>query len=478
MPFSHLGLRDDLLRAVKEAGYLQPTAIQSHAIPAILTGKDLIGTAQTGTGKTAAFVLPLLERLGHSTGRCRALILAPTRELAQQVEKSIHIYGRFLHFSSLAVFGGISQAAQEKALRKGIDIIVATPGRLLDLARQGLVPWSGIELLVLDEADRMMDMGFLPDIRKVVKYLPQPRQTLLFSATMPPEIRDLAHSIQKEAVLLDVGITTTPVASVEQQLLPVPTRQKSQLLLHLLGREQIDTLLVFTRTKHGADRLHQILERQKFKAARLHSGRTQSQRQQALEGFRNRQYQILIATDIAARGIDVPNISHVLNYDIPRTADDYIHRIGRTGRAEKLGMAYTFVSPEDEPAARILEKAFARKLQRIRLEDFSYDLSPKLDGVLAGEAAHPRAESFHPQGQKPFPPRQSHRQPMTKHRTGQRSASGPIPLAKRSFRRFAAQEDYASRLLDSLAAECPGRKNQFVKSQTHGGTFKRNFPPR
>ncbi len=464
MPFSQLGLNEDLLRAVQTAGYIQPTSIQSRAIPAILTGKDLIGTAQTGTGKTAAFVLPLLQRLGSSTGRLRAMILTPTRELAQQVEQAIQVYSRFQRFQVLAIYGGVSQSSQERSLKRGVDIVVATPGRLLDLSGQGLIQWSGIELFVLDEADRMMDMGFLPDIRKVVKCLPQLRQTLLFSATIPPEIRELARSIQKEAVFLNVGLTTTPAAGVEQRLFPVPSQQKSSLLVHLLKREQIDTLLVFTRTKHGADRLCRTLQREQFKAAAIHSGRTQSQRQQAMEGFRNGKHQILIATDIAARGIDIPNISHVINYDIPNTADDYIHRIGRTGRAERQGMAYTFVAPEDESTIKGMEKTFSRNLTRIKLEDFSYDASPQLERVAPGSPSFYQPFSGHPLGKK-SPERKSgiRRSGAGRHKSNPDSAPAHSPCRMKDSGQFAAQEDYSRRLLDSLAADNPRGNEPFLK---------------
>jgi ATP-dependent RNA helicase RhlE len=334
----------------------------------------------------------------------------------------------------------------------------------LDLSSQGLVNWSGIEVFVLDEADRMMDMGFLPDIRKVVKCLPQPRQTLLFSATIPPEIRELARSIQKEAVLLNVGLMTTPAAGVEQRLFPVPAQQKSSLLLHLLKRGQIDTLLVFTRTKHGADRLCRTLQREQFKAAAIHSGRTQSQRQQAMEGFRNGRHQILIATDIAARGIDIPNISHVINYDIPNSADDYIHRIGRTGRAEKQGMAYTFVAPEEESTIQGMEKTIARNLTRIKLEDFPYDASPQLERVPSRSAPAYRPSSGRAQGKK-FSDRNPgiRRGVAGRHKSNPDSAAAHSPRRMKDSGQFSEQEDYARRLLDSLAADNPRGDGAFLK---------------
>ena len=377
MSFRKLGLTEELVRAVEKLGFETPTPIQAEAIPSILEGRDVVGTAQTGTGKTAAFVLPLLQRLGQPTGKVRALILTPTRELAQQVEAALQELGRFARLRSCTIFGGVSQRGQEDALRRGVDIVVATPGRLLDLLEQKVVSLSSNEMLVLDEADRMMDMGFLPDVRRIVRLVPAQRQTLLFSATLPPEIRELTRTLQRDPKFVEVGGSGTPVVGVEQRLFPVPPHLKCDLLLHLLARETMRPLLVFTRTKHGADRLHRVLEKQRHKVARIHSGRTQGQRQEALEGFRRNHYQILIATDIAARGIDVRNISHVINYDIPNNADDYIHRIGRTARATATGLAYSFITPDEEDQVRSIERSLRRKLNRIRLEDFAYDAKPQ-----------------------------------------------------------------------------------------------------
>jgi ATP-dependent RNA helicase RhlE len=377
MSFRNLGLTDELARAVEKLGFENPTPIQAQAIPPILEGRDVAGTAQTGTGKTAAFTLPLLQRLKQPGGKVRALILTPTRELAQQVESSLREFGCFAKLRSCAIFGGVSQRGQEDALRRGVDVVVATPGRLLDLLEQKILSLSSVEVLVLDEADRMMDMGFLPDVRRIVRLVPAQRQTLLFSATMPPEIRELTRTIQRDPKLVDVGGSGTPVVGVEQRLFPVPPHLKCDLLLHLLGRETMRPLLVFTRTKHGADKLHRVLEKSRHKVARIHSGRTQGQRQEALEGFRRDHYQILIATDIAARGIDVRNISHVINFDIPNNAEDYLHRIGRTARAEATGLAYSFITPDDEDQVRSIERNLRRKLNRVRLEDFAYDAPPQ-----------------------------------------------------------------------------------------------------
>jgi ATP-dependent RNA helicase RhlE len=373
MPFAELGLNTELTRALKDAAYERPTPIQAQAIPAILEGRDVAGTAQTGTGKTAAFVLPMLQRLGTSRGKIRALILTPTRELAVQVETAIRKYGRFSKLRSTAIYGGVSQRHQEEALRRGVEVIVATPGRLLDLMNQRLVKLPTIEILILDEADRMLDMGFLPDIQEIVRQAPAERQTLLFTATLPAEILELTKTIQRDPLRVQVGSHRMPADGVEQKLYPVLPHQKNALLLHLLECETMQPLLVFTRTKQGADKLHGLLERRGFRAARIHSGRTQSQRHDALDGFKRSQYQILIATDIVARGIDVQNISHVVNFDLPNNSDDYIHRVGRTARAENSGLAYSFVSPEDEGTVRSIEKAIRRKLDRIKLASFEYD---------------------------------------------------------------------------------------------------------
>ncbi|MFN8009274.1 MAG: DEAD/DEAH box helicase [Terriglobia bacterium] len=389
MPFSQLGLQPELARALSDANYVRPTPIQSKAIPVILRGCDVVGTAQTGTGKTAAFLLPLLQRLASPSHQTRGLVLTPTRELATQVEAALRKYGRFLKLRSVAIYGGVSQKPQVQALRRGVDVLVATPGRLLDLIQQRCINLAAVEILVLDEADRMLDMGFLPDIQKVVQYLPKQRQTILFSATMPPPIRELAASLQKNSVLVEVGNSTTPAPAVAQKFFPVPFHLKSNLLLNLISRETMNPLLVFTRTKQGADRLHTFLGNNGVASARIHSGLTQGQRQEAMNGFRQSRWQILIATDIAARGIDVHAISHVINFDIPNNAEDYTHRIGRTGRAERAGVAYTFVSPEDETFARVIEKSVGRKLERVRVEDFDYGTPPKARAMAAASQSKP-----------------------------------------------------------------------------------------
>ncbi len=434
MPFSRLGLQPELARALSDAKYVRPTPIQSKAIPVILEGNDVVGTAQTGTGKTAAFILPLLQRLSGPSHKTRGLILTPTRELATQVELALRKYGRFLKLRSTAIYGGVSQRLQMQALRKGVDVVVATPGRLLDLIQQRCIDITAVEIFVLDEADRMLDMGFLPDIQKVVKFLPKQRQTILFSATMPSEIRELASSLQKNSVLVEVARHPESVAVVEQKLFPVSSHLKADLLLHLLSRETMNPLLVFTRTKHGADRLHSFLGNQGVSSARIHSGLTQSQRREAMDGFKQSRWQILIATDIAARGIDVENISHVINFDIPNNPDDYIHRIGRTGRAEKAGTAYTFVSPEDEAFARAIEKSSHRKLERVRLEDFDYGAHAKSRAMTprAHLRSEPSLRNLGPQKGKDNSPKVFDRAAHANHtRTGAtRNGTSPVPERK------------------------------------------------
>lgn len=368
MPFNTLGLADEIVRGILAAGYLTPTDIQSKAIPLALEGKDLIGCAQTGTGKTAAFVLPILNRLaaesksGNTHHGIRALVLTPTRELALQVEDSVRGYGQFLRLRSVAIYGGVGYGPQLHALARGVDIVVATPGRLIDLMGQRKVDLSHVRVFVLDEADRMFDMGFIKAVREIVAKLPTQRQTLLFSATMSSEVRALAASIQHQPRMIEVGERRRPVTSVTQHVMHVPRDRKISLLLHLINTQELDCVLVFSRTKHGADRISTQLERKGIAAAALHANRTQNQRQRALDGFKRGHYRVLVATDIAARGIDVDGISHVINFDTPVFAEDYIHRIGRTGRAAATGNAITFVSNEEQEHLHKIEKFIGRRL--------------------------------------------------------------------------------------------------------------------
>src|SRR5829696_3632087 len=364
------------MQGVRAAGYDTPTPIQLAAIPPALAGHDLIGTAQTGTGKTAAFLLPILQRLLKSPrGRVRALIVTPTRELAEQINDTIRALGQASGLRSATIYGGVSMLPQERALREGVDILVACPGRLLDHLDRRTARLDGLEVLVLDEADRMFDMGFLPAVRRILSHVPAKRQTMLFSATFPTEIEQLAGQALRNPQRLAVGLSR-PATTVTHALYPVPQHLKTGLTLDLLKQTDARSVLIFTRTKHRASRLAQQLERSGYRVTSLHSNRSQNQRQAALDGFRDGTYQIMVATDIAARGIDVDRISHVINYDIPDTADAYIHRIGRTGRAEREGDAFTLITPEDDVMVRAIERAVGQSVPRHRIAGFDYDATP------------------------------------------------------------------------------------------------------
>ena len=391
MPFSSFKLHPHIMAGVEAAGYRTPTPIQKQAIPPVLEGHDVMGLAQTGTGKTAAFALPILQRLlTGPRSRIRALIIAPTRELAEQINDSIIALGRRTGLRSATVYGGVGMNPQIHKLRAGTEIIVACPGRLLDHLNQKHADLSHLEVLVLDEADRMFDMGFLPDIRRILKYVPAKRQTLLFSATMPDDIRSLAHDILHKPVTVQVG-HTAPVNTVAHALYPVEQHLKTALLMELLRHTNTESVLIFTRTKHRAKRIGQQLETAGYKAASLQGNLSQNKRQEALDGFRSGKYQILVATDIAARGIDVSSISHVVNYDIPDTVDAYTHRIGRTGRAAKTGDAFTFVTREDEPLVRSIERVLGERIERRTLKDFDYKkAAPHRDTEFARPPREPQ----------------------------------------------------------------------------------------
>ena len=379
MPFRTLGLEPRVLRAVQEAGYSEPTPIQNAAIPHALAGHDLIGIAQTGTGKTAAFALPILTRLAAQPSDrrgTRVLIIAPTRELVVQIEENVRAYGRHLPLRVATVYGGVSENPQKLALNEGADIIIATPGRFLDLTQRRYGNFSNLQFLVLDEADRMLDMGFLPSIRDIVRALPRERQTLMFSATFSKEIENLTHQFQRSPKLVQIGRRAAPATTVTQLLYEVRNDLKMSLLLHLLGNQELNMVLVFSRTKHGADRVARNLEQQGIRTATLHSNRSQNQRLRALKDFKNGSVRVLVATDIAARGIDVDGISHVVNYDFPKHPEDYVHRIGRTGRALAIGEALSFAAPEDHSALRALERFIGRGLVRRRAEGFNYHTVP------------------------------------------------------------------------------------------------------
>ena len=372
MAFGKLGLSEAMVEGVKAMGFVEPTAIQLRAIPLILEGKDVIGSAQTGTGKTAAFALPILSKLGGHAPQPRLLVLEPTRELAAQVETAIRDFARFTNLKVAVVFGGVGYGLQTETLRKGVDVLVATPGRLLDLVHQGVCRLDRIRFLVLDEADRMLDMGFLPDVRRIVQKCPRDRHTSLFSATIPPEIETLIQWAMNHPQTIEIGARRTPAETVKHVIYPVSQAQKTDLLLELLKRVNYDSVIVFCRTKHGADRIAHMLKRNNHAVAVLHSNRTQREREQALRGFRDGRFEVLVATDIAARGLDIADVSHVINFDVPQHPEDYIHRIGRTGRMEAAGDAFTLMVAEDARHVQAIERFISQSIPRVKLENFDY----------------------------------------------------------------------------------------------------------
>ncbi len=412
MGFNSFKLHPQIMAGVKALGYQTPTPIQIQAIPPVMQGHDVMGLAQTGTGKTAAFVLPILERLlAGPRGKIRALIIAPTRELAEQIHVSIVALGRDTRLRSVTVYGGVSVNPQIQKLRDGVEIVVACPGRLLDHMNQHTIDLSHLEVLVLDEADRMFDMGFLPDIRRIIKQLPAKRQTLMFSATMADDIRKLAHEVLHKPVTVQVS-ASAPASTVAHALYPVEQHLKTALLLELLKQTDTESVLIFTRTKHRAKRVGQQLEKAGYRAASLQGNLSQNRRQAALDGFRSGSHRILVATDIAARGIDVSLISHVINYDIPDTTDAYTHRIGRTGRAAKTGDAFTFVTHEDEGTVRSIEHVLGEKIERRMLKDFDYKKTapardtefsrPPREQQRRGQMKRPeQAKAYAPAGARP-----------------------------------------------------------------------------
>ena len=375
MSFSSFNLDARLQDGVRLSGFEQPTPIQSATIPAALTGQDILGSAETGTGKTAAYLLPIMQRLLATRGHTlRALILVPTRELALQVAEQAMQLGRRTDLRVAAIYGGVGMGDQTNALRRGLDIVIATPGRLIDHTERKNISFKSIEVLVLDEADRMLDIGFLPDIRRIVAQLPRERQTMLFSATISADIANLSSQVTRHPARIQVEKTVSPEA-IDQTLFPVPEHLKSQLLQQLLSDEKMDSVLVFARTKHRAEKVVKLLQRANIRAVVIHGDRSQSQRIAALEAFRRGKSRILVATDIAARGIDVQGISHVVNYDVPMQPEDYVHRIGRTGRAQAAGCAYTLVTPTDESMVHRIETVMRQKIQRRRLDGIDYHAS-------------------------------------------------------------------------------------------------------
>ena len=389
MAFRELSLDTRVYQAVQDAGYTEPTPIQLAAIPLILAGNDLIGIAQTGTGKTAAFTLPILSKLAlgkTSPGQVRTLILAPTRELVVQIDENVRAYAKHLQISVATVFGGVGERPQIDALRRGADIVIATPGRLIDLMGRRYGNFSGLQHLILDEADRMLDMGFLPAIRQVVHELPRRRQTLLFSATLSKDIEAVTREFQQAPKIVQIGRRANPAETVTQFVYEVPKLLKPALLIHMLQNPGLEMVLVFSRMKHSADRLARRLEQSGIKTATLHSNRSQNQRLRALSDFKNGTVRVLVATDIAARGIDVDGISHVVNFDFPPQPEDYVHRIGRTGRANAVGDAISFVSSDEQDDLRLLERFIGRGIVRKRAEGFDYS-------AAAAPLSDPRRES-------------------------------------------------------------------------------------
>jgi ATP-dependent RNA helicase RhlE len=377
MPFTSFGLHPSLLKAIRELGFTRPTPIQEQSIPPGMAGKDVLACAMTGSGKTAAFLLPIVQHLmAKPRGQTRALVLAPTRELAAQIHAHLEELAVHTPVTGAPVFGGVGMSPQEHAFRSGVDIIIATPGRLLDHFRQPYAKLDKLEFLVLDEADRMLDMGFLPDIRRVLRHIPAKRQTLFFSATMPQEIVKLSSEMLRHPVTINLERKSAPAVGITQAVYPVPRELKSALLLELLKRDEIHDAIVFCRTKHRANRLAEYLTKHGMPNAKIHGNRSQAQRTEALAGFKGGKVRALVATDIVARGIDVEALGHVVNFDVPGVPDDYIHRVGRTARAETTGDAFTFVSPDEEAELRAIERAIGKRLPQVTLPGFDYTHKP------------------------------------------------------------------------------------------------------
>jgi len=377
MPFTKLGLYSSIVRAVAAKGYGEPTPIQQQSIPVVLSGRDLIASAQTGTGKTAAFALPILNRLGpHKLPAPRVLVLEPTRELAAQVDEAFREFGQFTDLRTALVHGGVGYGAQRNALHKGSDIVVATVGRLMDFLQERALRLDNLQVLVLDEVDRMLDMGFINDVKTIVSLCPKKRQTLFFSATVPPEIEAVARFALTDPVRISIGRTRSVNESVTHAIYPVSQGLKFALLLALLEKTNFNSVLIFTRTKHGADKIALRLKEAGHSVAILHGNRSQGQRTAALKGFKNGEYEVMVATDIAARGIDVAGVSHVINYDIPMTPDDYVHRIGRTGRAAAVGDAFTLATPQEADEVRRIERFIKATIPQLKLEGFDYKAAP------------------------------------------------------------------------------------------------------
>lgn len=418
--FNQFSLDPRIQASIKRIGFTDPTPIQQQAIPAILQGDDVLGLAQTGTGKTAAFILPILERLTRGPlRRVRALILAPTRELAEQIHQATVDFSPNMEVRSVAIYGGVSKEPQIKALRRGVEIVVACPGRLLDLMGDGQIDLTHVEVFVLDEADRMCDMGFLPDVRRIVKQLPERRQSLFFSATMPEDARKLAETILRNPVTVQIGMTA-PAKTVSHALYPIHQHEKKKLLMELLDQTAIGRVLIFTRTKYRARNLARDLGREGFRVAALQGNMSQNQRQRAMDGFRKGKFDLLVATDIASRGIDVIEITHVINFDMPDTVDAYTHRIGRTGRAQETGEAFTFVTPDDAPMVQSIEQLLGYRIKRRQLSGFAYqeyeiERPPSQNGSTGGSRG-----AAAPKGNRKFRPRRSNHKRLSKSKDSDR----------------------------------------------------------
>jgi len=400
--FAELGLIPELLDAVRDAGYTVPTPIQGDAIPVALRGRDIIGLAQTGTGKTAGFTLPIIQRLlegresadaAHRNHPVRALILTPTRELCVQVEESFRKYGRHSDIRVVSIYGGVPLDPQQAKLRKGVDVVVATPGRLLDHMERLNVVFDDLEILVLDEADRMLDMGFAPQLNRIVAEIPRFRQTLLFSATMPPEVEALARKYLRKPIVVQVGRRSEAANTVTHAVYPVPRDRKTELLAELLKKEELDSVLIFTRTKHGADRVVRHLAGKGISATAMHADKSQNERTRALDDFKSGKIRVLVATDIAQRGLDVTGITHVINYDVPQQPEDYVHRIGRTGRAAATGDAFTFMSPDEIAMVRTIERVIGQQIPRISVPGYDFgSVAVSPEGTLDSAAAETPAD--------------------------------------------------------------------------------------
>ena len=405
MPFSKLGLAPNFLRGVQAMGFTEPTPVQLRAIPVVISGRDLIASAQTGTGKTAAFALPVLSLLGiHKKEGPRVLVLEPTRELAAQVETAFRDFSRFSDIRTTVVHGGVGYGRQRSELRAGTDVVVATPGRLMDFLQEGEIRLGGVQILVLDEVDRMLDMGFIHDVKRIIQKCPPKRQTLFFSATVPPEIAAVASFALRDPARVEVGVARSAPTLITHAIYPVQQEQKFELLLALLAAIDFNSVLIFSRTKHGADRIAKRLRDANHSVAVLHANRSQSQRIEALEGFRSGRYEVMVATDIAARGIDVAGVSHVINYDVPENPEDYVHRIGRTGRAQAVGDAFTLASPENASDVRAIERFIGMEIPRLKLEGFAYKHAsdfpqrPEPQRQRGRQGPHQGAPSHHPRG--------------------------------------------------------------------------------